>query len=188
MENYTVKQITNEEFAAHWEAHGKAIFDENSQIFRLGEALNEKEKEARTSLFKNMGTPVRINLAAFQGEKLAAWSWGYQTETLRFYMCNSATLPEHRRKGLYTKLMTSMKDRATEMGFQEIFSRHSATNNAVLIPKLKAGFVITSMEVSDLFGVLIHLSFYPNQIRRDMLDYRVGLTKPDMRIKKFLGI
>lgn len=66
--------------------------------------------------------------------------------------------------------------------------RHSATNNAVIIPKLKAGFVITSMEISDMFGVLVHLTYFPKVLRRKMITYRVGDMKPDEEIKKCLKI
>jgi hypothetical protein len=44
------------------------------------------------------------------------------------------------------------------------------------------------MEVSDMFGTLIHLHYFPKELRRKMMDYRVGQIKPDEEIKKSLGI
>ena len=70
-----------------------------------------------------------------------------------------------------------MISKVTKLGFQEIYSKHTITNNAVIIPKLKAGFIISSMEVSDLFGTLVNLSYYPKALRKKILDYRVGQTK-----------
>ena len=58
------------------------------------------------------------------------------------------------------------------------------TNNAVIIPKLKAGFVISGFEVSDRFGTLVQLSYYFNPLRRKMMDVRVGQRKPDEEIRK----
>lgn len=103
-------------------------------------------------------------------------------------MRNSAILPEHRRKGLYTQLLEETLRRVSADGFQKIYSRHSATNNDVIIPKLKAGFTISSLEVSDVFGVLVHLVYFPKKLRRKIMVYRVGDAKPDDEIKKCLGL
>jgi hypothetical protein len=65
--------------------------------------------------------------------------------------------------------------------FQIVYSRHVATNNQILIPKVKAGFVITGIEVLDVFGVMVHLSYFFNPLRRKVLDARVG--KPDLMLK-----
>ena len=91
--------------------------------------------------------------------EFVVWSWSCQESAFRFYMCNLAVFPEHRRKGLYTMLMNEMVERATKLGFQEIYCCHTAANNAVIISKLKAGFVITSMEITDSFGALVNFSF-----------------------------
>jgi len=69
-----------------------------------------------------------------------------------------------------------------------VTSRHNATNNSVLIPKLKENFIISKMELDDIFGVLIHLHYYANTTRRKIMDYRSGQLKPDDQIKKLLKI
>jgi ribosomal protein S18 acetylase RimI-like enzyme len=188
MNEYQIKELTNEELSSfNQEAH-KTIFFDDGQIFRFVKSLNEEETKKWKELSSYLGNPLRINLGMFKGEEFVGWSWGYQESALTFYMCNSAILPEHRKKGLYTRLMNEMIKRATALGFQEIYSRHTSTNNAVIIPKLKAGFVITTMEVTDVFGVLIHLNYFPNKLRQKMMDYRVGEIKPDSEIKELLGI
>ena len=77
--------------------------------------------------------------------------------------------------------------RVKNLGFQELCSRHSVDNNAVIIPKLKAGFVITGVEISDMWGTLVNLSYYTNEKRRKVLSYRSG-AKPDSEIKKYLDL
>lgn len=139
-------------------------------------------------LKSKLGTPIRINLGVFDKDKLIGWSWGFQESPAKYYMCNSAIIPEYRRKGLYTKLIKEVLLKAKEYGFQEIYSRHTATNNAVIIPKLKAGFKITSMEISDMFGTLIHLSYHTNKTRNKIFEYRVGQLKPDQEIKAIFKI
>jgi hypothetical protein len=103
-------------------------------------------------------------------------------------MQNSGILPEHRRKGLYSKLVRHVLNVTTEKGFPRVWSRHNATNNAVIVPKLKQGFLISAMELSDTFGTLVHLSYFPVEVQRKMMDYRAGQIKPDDEIKKLLGI
>jgi hypothetical protein len=62
------------------------------------------------------------------------------------------------------------------------------TNNDVIIPKLKAGFLITSFELSDTFGSLVHLTYYPSPLRRKVQVYRAGDLFPDEEIRKALGL
>ena len=116
------------------------------------------------------------------------WHYGFQETPTRFYMCNSAILPNHRRKGLYQQLMTQAIEMITGKGFQEIYSRHKATNNAVIIPKLKAGFIITSLQVEDVLGALIHLTYYPKKIREKILAFRVGHIRADDEIRSLLKL
>jgi hypothetical protein len=71
-------------------------------------------------------------------------------------------------------------------GFHIVYSRHAATHNQVLVPKLKAGFVITGVELSDVFGVLVHLSYFFNPIRRKVLDVRAGHARPDAEVKRYM--
>jgi hypothetical protein len=67
----------------------------------------------------------------------------------------------------------------TDLGFQRIYSRHKMSNNAVIIPKLKAGFVITGFEVAMMyFGNLVELSYYTNPRRRELLEVRTGMRRP----------
>ena len=44
------------------------------------------------------------------------------------------------------------------------------------------------MELSDSFGVLVHLHFYTNNIRRKVMDYRAGMLKPDTEMKEIFEI
>ena len=103
-------------------------------------------------------------------------------------MRNSAILPEHRRKGLYTALMCEVLDCIEKLGFQIALSRHTTTNNSIIIPKLKAGFVITSLEVSDRFGTLVHLSYFFNEQRKKVMKFRSGDLRPDTTLKAALRL
>lgn len=150
--------------------------------------LSEEERTQLKPLNQNMSQMLRFNLCIFRGEEFCGWFTGDQYNAETFYMRNSAILPQHRRKGLYTILMHEVLERVKAMGFQIVLSRHTTTNNSIIIPKLKAGFVITSIEVSDRFGTLVHLSYFFNETRRQIMEFRAGDLKPDQKIKDALGI
>lgn len=124
----------------------------------------------------------------FYKNKFVGWSWGFQQTSTTFYMCNSAILSKHRRKGLYTILMNEVVKRASDKGFLSIYSRHIITNNDIIIAKLKAGFKITTFELSERFGTMVHLTYFPQKIRKDVLDFRSGFRRPDKKMKKLFKI
>lgn len=101
-------------------------------------------------------------------------------------MVNTGILEAHRRRGLYTTLLPIILETLQKEGFQIVFSRHTLTNNAVIIPKLKAGFIISGFEVDDRFGTLLQLSYFFNPLRRKVMDVRVGQRTPDKEVKKLL--
>ena len=82
-----------------------------SEIFKTNlrvpvyQLLSTAELDALKNLQHNMGSPFRINLGLFHENKLVGWSYGWQENRETYYMTNSAVLPEHRRKGLYTALL-----------------------------------------------------------------------------------
>jgi len=168
-DGYEIRELTDGEFKPLWDSED----DESAKAGRLR---------------KNMGDLFYLNLGLFYDGEFIGWTAGQQESAETYYMRNSAVLPAHRRKGLYTQLLAETLRIVTAKGFQKIYSRHSATNNDVIIPKLKAGFTISSLEVTDLFGVLVHLVYFPKDLRRKMMIYRVGDAKPDEEIKKCLGL
>jgi ribosomal protein S18 acetylase RimI-like enzyme len=185
---YRIVELSNEEFEKHWNVWGPQIFKQNDTSMDLSLVLSEEEKAQFKHLNKNLSQMIRLNLCVFHGDEFCGWFTGGQHTNETFYMRNSAILPAHRRKGLYSALMFEVLNRVRELGFQNVFSRHTTVNNAIIIPKLKAGFMITGIEVSERFGTLVHLTYHFNETRRRILEFRAGELKPDRTIKKALGI
>jgi ribosomal protein S18 acetylase RimI-like enzyme len=181
--DYTIKEMTKEDFMDHYEVHRPGMFSENHS-FNLWGMLTEQELEKLKDIRLDPDNRFNLYLGIFKGDEFVGWSWGFQESSTSFYMCNSAILPNYRRQGLYTMIIGEALTILKKKGFQTITSRHTATNNAVLIPKLKAGFIIQKMEIDDIFGVLIQLSYYTNKTRRKIMDYRSGQLSPDDEIKK----
>ena len=182
---FEIREMPEEEFWPLWEKHSPGVFNE-SLDFMWRKHISETEKEHLKNLRQNMGTPATLRLGVFKGPEFAGWSFGDQQSAETYYMRNSAVLPEYRRQSLYSALLETNIQFLTEKGFQKIYSRHNATNNAVIIPKLKAGFIITSLEIDDMFGTLVHLSYYTNSLRRKMMDFRAGQLRPDEEMKRVL--
>lgn len=185
---YSMREMPADEFQPLWQKHAADIFDESQLIFRAFPALTESEQQSWRELGKNMGQPFHLRLGLFHGEEFVGWHTGNQESGEVFYMRNSAVLPTHRRKGLYRALLMETLDRLKAKGFQKIYSRHHCTNNNVIIPKLQAGFVITGMEVTDVFGTLVHLAYFTNPLRRKMLEFRTGDLFPDQEIRDHLKL
>ncbi len=122
-EGYELKILSKEEFNPLWKEHSQKIFDDGAQIFRLFQFLTEDEKKKTRELQALMGTPFELNLGLYYKGEFAGWCAGHQESSETFYMRNSAILPAHRRKGLYTAMLQRTIDIATSKGFQKIYSR-----------------------------------------------------------------
>ena len=184
---YRIEVMERDEFWPLLKEPQSKTFQTNMRV-NIRKLLSDEELEAAKRLKKNMGQPFSLQLGLFAGEELVGWSYGWQSDFESYYMTNSGVLPGHRRKGLYTALLHETIRIAKAEGFQILHSRHTATNNSVLIPKLKAGFIISSMEISDPFGTLIHLRYYCNPKRRALMDFRSGESMPDDELKGLLGL
>lgn len=188
MNDVTIRSLSSDEFKPLFDKYKLEIFEEDHS-YVLWDLFDEQEMSSVDRLSKNLGQPYKLYLAAFNAEnEFVGWSWGFQENSTTFYMCNSAVLPEFRRQGIYSRILTECLQKLATEGFQLVYSRHCATNNSVIIPKLKAGFLISKMEIDDKFGVLIHLHYYFNKTRKKIMDYRAGQLRPDQEIKDIFKI
>ena len=186
---YKIQMMERENFFDARSNLKEEVFDHDHSLFPF-EYLTEDEKRQVKELGKDLyQNQFRIYLGLYDKEDVfIGWSFGYQVDQMTYYMCNSAVLAEHRRQGLYTALMNTSLEILKGRGFQVIYSRHNATNNAVIIPKLKAGFIISNLEIDDVFGVMVTLKYYTNEKRRKIMDYRAGQLAPDQELKSLFKI
>ncbi|MBI3259833.1 MAG: GNAT family N-acetyltransferase [Ignavibacteriae bacterium] len=184
---YSFRQVTLEEICEIISQYHDEFF-ENNIDFDVTDSLSESEKEAMKILSHNMGKPYRLNIAIFHGEQCIGWHYGWQENSEKFYMCNTAIFPEYRKQGVYSALLPHILSIIKKQGFQILYSRHHSTNNAVIIPKLRIGFVISGFEISDRFGTLVHLSYYFNPLRRKAMQFRTGDMRPDDELRLLLNL
>lgn len=164
------------------------LFDDDSLVFNLRDHLSDQENKTLKTLQAGFICPYKLHLAVKEGEDLVGWSFGYQDSNKSFYMQNSAVLPAYRRHGIYSFLMQSAVERLVDLKFEKIWSRHMLTNNSIIIPKLKYGFTISGFELNDVFGNLVHLSYYADPFHQRIIDFRTGHLRPDEKIKQVFSL
>jgi len=173
----TIHKATQEELGELMNAHHENVFKEEFD-FNIRAVLSDEEIEAGKKLRQNEKHKFTYRLIAKINDEPVGWSFGFQTRADACYMCNSAVLPNYRRKGVYKALMKEAVKVASNEGFQTIYSEHKLHNNPIIIAKLKAGFEVTGLSLNDSFGNLLRLTFYTNKKRKDLLHVRSGLRKP----------
>lgn len=187
--NYSIKIISLDEIRKFRNENNNLVF---SDIFNINmrTLLSEEEKKLIDANYSKLYKDQYVlNVGVFdQDDNMIGWHSGYQADQSTFYMMNSAILEQHRRKGLYGRLLKFVIDHLKDKGIQVIYSRHTATNNAVIIPKLQAGFIISGLEIDDTFGTLVNLKYYFNDSRRKIMDMRSGQKRPDTELKEWFNI
>lgn len=185
-EKYHFKIVDNFDESLFAELNQRVYFDDFPSI-DMQRVLSDQEKDRERELKARLKERVVLRIAVYCEGALIGWSVGWQDTGNMFYMANSAVLPEHRRQGIYAELLAAVLRITKEEGFQVVHSNHVAANNAVIIPKLKAGFVMTGMEIIEWVGLTVKMAFYHHPVRHDIYRYRVGMAPPTSLIKEMLS-
>ncbi|MFN8547534.1 MAG: hypothetical protein U0527_06065 [Candidatus Eisenbacteria bacterium] len=186
VQDYVAREMAWHELMPFLRQHRDAVFGDTWSA-DTASLLSEEERAAQEKLGALMASAYRLTVGIFRGDTLVGWSFGVQQSREHYYMINSGILPEHQAKDLHgASPGDSVASRAR--GFQVITSRHVVTNNRVIIPKLRAGFVITGCEVTDHFGTLVLLAYFTNPKRRALYDVRAGQARPEGEVRRSLGL
>lgn len=111
-------------------------------------------------------------LGAYAEEVLVGWSCGWMERGNVFYMANSGVVPSHRRQGVYSSLLSAIRDYANANGAVAIRSQHSVLNNPVIIAKLRAGFHVSGLSQSAQMGTLVELTMHLFEKRQGLFRIR----------------
>ena len=132
-----------------------------------------EQRERISDLDAVLAAPLAHNvILRAGGEPIGAYA-GLQEPFGRYYMINSILRPDWRGRGVYRALLANVERTAAAAGFREMGSRHRADNNAVIVPKLRAGWTIAAFEVAPRFGLLVHLRKYLMDGFTKAFGYRV---------------
>ena len=180
-EEHTITLGTYYQLSRMSEVDFRSLVDERSAVYfrasspsdvEAGLTIRERERiDYRSSAFGERDT---MYWAIVHRSDIVGWSQWQQTDTDILTMRNTAIDPAHRRKGLYTALLPVVINHARSEGYQRIVSTHHASNNAVIIPKLKAGFIITGLNINEKYGAMITLTYYVYEGRLRCAQERIG--------------
>jgi ribosomal protein S18 acetylase RimI-like enzyme len=128
--------------------------------------------EAATAPAGHDAAKGALRIAAFRGETLVGWTYARAEAGGRLQMVNSGVAASDRRRGIYSALVRRVVDQARSQGYVAVMSRHVASNNAVIIAKLKQGFVVSGFEYSEVYGPLVRLTCLLGELRRSLYHAR----------------
>jgi hypothetical protein len=149
---------------------------------------NDNQREQVKKLKPTLNEDRNIYLLAKLGDEIVGRSFSEQHSADTLFMCMSYIQEGHRDKGIYTTLLSLTIKLASEIGYLKITSSHNTSNNKIIVPKLKKGFVITGMKVNAGYGTLADLTLFLNPVEKDMQDFRCGYKRPTEEVKKVLSL
>ncbi len=126
----------------------------------LSPLFSPEQAAASRDLDAIIGDRLEHRLLLVAGGETIGGYWGQQETFGRYYMTVSMFRPEWRGRGLYKALLARVTAAVADAGFRELYSRHRADNNAILVPKLRAGWVIAAFEITPRWGLTVHLRRY----------------------------
>ena len=170
---YTLREITPEEFSSIYSEREKSYFTASTRDDV--DADLSAEQHARV-MARRAAYPQseRLQWGIYCGEEVIGWTFAQQSDHDTLTMRNTAIDPAHRGIGLYSALLPIIIEHARSLGYQRIISTHHAANNAVIVPKLKAGFIITGLNVNEKFGLMVTLTYFLTQGRHHLALNRIG--------------
>ena len=177
---YELETVDQEVFQPIFKEHMAAHFHKDRDLYMPQSLLAPVEKEKLQALQNRFSKSTLVQLQYLlykvtgSVRELAGWTWGIQIDGGTFYMANSVVFPEHRRQGLYSKMVAQIVSDAEELGFLKIKSLHVASNNPVIIAKLRMGFFIQGVEQDERYGTLVKLIYYTKDHGKRVFEFRTG--------------
>lgn len=141
------------------------VFPENSQIarwFNLPQARNDERKKA---LFALQRQTHQDAVVFYDGDKPIGWSAGRMLGASEFMMDVTGIHPDYQSKGIYRHFLRQYLIYLRDIGYERVVSYHSPTNRAVLIAKLKVGFIIAATEFRENAGASVKLTYFLHEDR-----------------------
>ena len=149
-----------------WETLSPRLFPHDDELRRFRTPPDrESGQDALKSLYSRQHRE-RIVLYDEAGDPIG-FSYGQMEDYLTYYMHTMGLAPAYRGKGIYTAYLRQFADFIGALGYERITSHHQPNNRAVLIGKLKAGYMITGMELDESFGLLIKMAYFIHRDREE---------------------
>ena len=187
MKELKIERVTA---AKYWDGFKEECKEEFFDFLHCGFSVlySDEEKEKLKTFKPIFNEEAYVYLLAKIGGSIVARSFSEQASRDTLFMCMSYVKKKYRKKGIYTKLLKKTLSIAKKTGYLKVISCHNTSNNKIIIPKLKAGFVISGMRVNAGYGSVVELSYFFNMTESDMQDFRCGYRRPTDEIKEILSL
>lgn len=141
------------------------VFPENAVTGRWFALPPERRDERKQALFALQRQTHQDAVVFYAGEKAIGWSAGRMTGASEFMMDVTGIHPDYQSKGIYQQFLKAYLPYLRDIGYERVISYHSPTNRAVLIAKLKAGFIVTATEFREHAGASVKLTYFLHEDR-----------------------
>jgi hypothetical protein len=192
-QNYYVEEVTAEAWEAFFSEHVAIVFPDEASI-PFDPIFSDTEKKKMAVLKRNFDRSSQVYCLILDGETPIGWHFGFQKSELEYFMANTGILPDYQNRKIYSAFLKYIIERAVNDGFQFITSIHHADNNAVIVPKLKAGFIIQSfgfliqtMILESNYGPMIQLVYPVRDIYRKTFSARFGTKAISEEMNKLIN-
>lgn len=101
-----------------------------------------------------------------EDDRCVGWHYGMMIDPSTFCMSYSAVIKSYQRRGVYGAFLRAFLPYLHALGYERVTSNHMVTNRAVLIAKLKAGFIITGTVLDERWGAQASLAYFFHEDRR----------------------
>jgi len=144
--------------AEEWQREADAMWrDDPRPDIDPAPLFDEATRAGLADLDALLPAPLEHRVLLHAGGEVVGAYWGAQEAYGRYYMVNTIVRSDWRGRGVYRALLDGIVAAVRDSGFREMYSRHRADNNQVLIPKLRAGWTIAAFEVAPRYGLMVHL-------------------------------
>jgi GNAT superfamily N-acetyltransferase len=186
-EKFQIYSVTSEEFFDGFKEETNVEFQE---FLHSGNSIfySTEEKEKYKSIKPDFKDEAFLYFIVKSGESVVARSFSNQISLDTIMMCMSYVKKDFRGKGLYKLMLKETINKAKNIGYRKIQSYHNTTNNDIIIPKLKEGFVFTGMKINAGYGTLAELTYFLNQDEKDAVDFRTGYRRPTEKVKSIFNL
>ena len=186
---YTIRVATKKEVDAFVGGVFDSVFPPQEGSLRF---IASPERRAQLRVLKERYEVLHHEWFLFTDSKGTPIGWhiGEAEDAVTFYMRNTGVLPAHQNRGIYEAFFAAFKRYLGELGYERVTSQHKATNRRILILKLRQGFEIAGVELTENWGAVVkvvlllapdrRLSFYRQFGQMDHL----GATPPNKALQR----
>lgn len=149
--------------SGHQRTHLTAL-ERKMKIAELSEKTGYKPRHREHFFFLKKGEPV-------------GWSIGENTNFMNYDMSNTGILPKHQNRGLDSIFLQTPTKYLKEIGYQRLCSQHSPDNRKMLITTLKAGVMVTGMDLDERWDSLVRITNLSKKTEQKRLATATGTAR-----------